>query len=56
MQLEQGFGLAIPDKAIEATIGIAGEVSQAGQQCRTLFEALERNHWKDLIDRPGVWG
>jgi len=56
MQLEQRFDLAAVDEALELAIRIAGQIGKAAQRRGPLIEPLDRHHWKQLIDRPGVGG
>ena len=55
MQLQQLFGLSISDEAIQASIGITGEIGEVGQSRRPLIQLLNGHHRKQLIDGPGVW-
>ena len=62
VQLQQGFHLALPgapgriDEAGDFAVRIAGEVGEAAQRFWFFVEAVDRQHRKQLVDRPGVGG
>jgi len=62
VQLEQRFHLAPPrvpgriDEAGNLAVGIAGEIGEAAQRFGFFVEAVNWQHRKQLVDRPGVGG
>ena len=55
MKRQGALHVTAVDKLIDFAIGITGNIAEHGVLRRLFIEAMDRQHRKELLDRPAIW-